>query len=101
MNRSIRLVVSILLLTTAQAAEPWADPKLPVRDGLELWLDAARASGDKILSGEATLAEWRDASGKGRHLRQDALGKQPSRFPAGGHAVFRFDGNSQYLRAVK
>src|SRR5262249_2674579 len=32
----------------ARPIEPWADAKLPVRRGLELWLDASRAWGDKI-----------------------------------------------------
>src|SRR5690349_2000056 len=26
----------------ARVAEPWADPKLDVRDGLRMWLDASR-----------------------------------------------------------
>src|SRR5207248_11445811 len=38
-----RFLLALLLLATPQTAsavEPWADPKLPVTDGLELWLDA-------------------------------------------------------------
>lgn len=70
------------LLLCALAQEPWADERLKVRDGLELWLDAARP-GEGRPEGV-----WRDASGRGRH--------------AGGKALFgtqgvRFDGRGQQL----
>src|SRR5438132_2297000 len=104
MNRFLYAVtIATVLGTTASAAAPekWADPKLPVRDGLELWLDAARATGEQIVPADGKLAEWRDASGKGRHLRQPVAAAQPTRLPAGGGAVVRFDGVEQHLRAVK
>src|SRR5262249_23165499 len=81
--------------------EPWADAKLPVRDGLELWLDASRAWGDKIAPFDGKLAEWLDASGNGRHLRQASESARPTRLPAGDVAVVRFDGIKEHLRAVK
>lgn len=39
-----RFIIPLLLSgsLSAGAAEPWADPQLPVKDGLELWLDASR-----------------------------------------------------------
>ena len=37
----------LLSAALAPAAEPWADPKLTVTGGLELWLDATRLAGDK------------------------------------------------------
>src|SRR5262245_44959772 len=89
-------VVSLLCLTFAQAGpEPWADPKLPVRDGLELWLDATRITAD------GPVAEWRDGSGKVRHVRQDVAAARPTLVKAGGSAVVRFDGIDDHLRAVK
>src|SRR5262249_8560378 len=69
--------------------EKWADPKLPVTAGLELWLDAARASGDKLVPHDGKLEVWYDASGKGRHLRQPAADTRPTRLPAGASAVVR------------
>src|SRR5262249_50621725 len=97
------LFLAWLSLSSAWAAAPenWADPKLPVRDGLELWLDAAHATGEQIVPADGKLAEWKDASGRGRHLRQSQVNAQPTRFPAGGGAIVRFDGVEQHLRAVK
>lgn len=38
-----RFIIPLLLSGSFSAgAEPWADPQLPVKDGLELWLDASR-----------------------------------------------------------
>jgi hypothetical protein len=34
----------------SRAAEPWADARLPVKDGLELWLDAGWAVPNSIGS---------------------------------------------------
>ncbi len=83
------------------AVEAWADPKLPVTAGLELWLDAARANGDKLAPHDGKLEVWADASGHGRHLRQPVAAARPTRLPAGGSAVVRFDGLDDHLRAVK
>ena len=59
----------------ARSAEPWADPKLPVSDGLELWLDAARPAEKHPPPGP--LDVWMDGSGKGRHLRQPKEAARP------------------------
>lgn len=112
MNRftGTRWILSALLLGTlllvgsgrpAAAVEKWADPKLPVTGGLELWLDAGRANGEKPAPHDGKLDAWYDASGKGRHLRQPVAGARPVRLPAGGTAVVRFDGIDDHLRAVK
>jgi len=89
----------------ASAADPtvekWADAKLPVSAGLELWLDASRATGDKPVPLDGKLETWADASGKGRHLRQPTADARPLRTPVAGLAVVRFDGVDDHLRAVK
>src|SRR5262245_29219115 len=62
---------TLLLLVAAApglAAEPWVDPKLPVKDGLQLWLDATRPGAAKVNDGP--IGHWMDGSGKGRHLTQ-------------------------------
>lgn len=104
-TRPIALVLSGLVLAVfarpASAAEPWADPKLTVTSGLELWLDAARANGDKLVPHDGKLEVWYDASGKGRHLRQPVAEARPTRLPGGATAVVRFDGLDDHLRAVK
>ncbi|MCI0358310.1 MAG: ThuA domain-containing protein [Planctomycetaceae bacterium] len=96
-------VILILLLACASlpAAEPWADPKLMVKDGLELWLDASRATADKPPPAAGKLSQWYDASGRGRHLLQEAAERQPQFVKVGEAAVVRFDGLDDHLRAVK
>src|SRR5262249_37795902 len=74
---------------------------LPLRDGLELWLDAGRVTADQPAPADGKLAEWRDASGKGRHLRQENPEARPTLVRAGSSAVVRFDGIGTHLRAVK
>jgi putative heme-binding domain-containing protein len=81
------------------AAEPWADSNLPVLDGLELWLDANRAS-DSREQVAAPLAIWRDASGNGHHVRQEEPAAQPTWQKVGSSPVVRFDGIDDCLRAV-
>jgi putative heme-binding domain-containing protein len=88
----------------AQAVEPWADPKLPVTEGLELWLDAgrvdaaAKATKEKAVV-DGKLAVWHDGSGKGRHVRQPVAGARPALVQLGdGLAVARFDGEDDHLR---
>ena len=45
MRSAVLLALVVLASNTTSAlhaVEPWTDPRLPVRTGLELWLDAAR-----------------------------------------------------------
>ncbi len=85
------------------AVEPWADDKLPVADGLELWLDAARvgaankAHKAKLAAGDK-LATWFDGSGKGRHVKQPLAAAQPALVKVGEAAVVRFDGEDDHFR---
>ncbi|MCI0703460.1 MAG: hypothetical protein L0241_20465 [Planctomycetia bacterium] len=103
--------VGVLLFTltvglSARAVEPWADSKLPVTDGLELWLDAgridaaAKATKEKAVV-DGKVAVWLDASGKGRHVKQAVAKAQPTLVRVGeGVAVVRFDGEDDYLRLM-
>ena len=36
------VVIAVLITGAADAAEKWADPAMPVGDGLILWVDAGR-----------------------------------------------------------
>ena len=103
MNRFILVVVLLLGLAPSKtsATEPWADPKLSVHSGLQLWLDASRATGTQPMPVDNKLSAWMDASGKGRHLRQLIREAQPTRLPVGSVALVRFDGMDDHLRAVK
>lgn len=89
----------------------WADERLPVRNGLAMWLDAARinaareASGRVALTTGMPLGDWPDASGRGVAMRQRRQEAQPV-FIAGGEvegaAVSRvaFDGVDDLLTAA-
>jgi putative heme-binding domain-containing protein len=102
MTATIRAgVLALLLAGPAAAAEPWADPKLPVSAGLVLWLDAGRANGVGFAPPDGRLEVWYDASGKKRDVRQKVADARPTRLPAGGAAVVRFDGLDDHLRATK
>ncbi|MBX3399451.1 MAG: ThuA domain-containing protein [Gemmataceae bacterium] len=99
----MKLLSAILVALVAShscAAEPWADPKMAVRDGLELWLDASRSNGPTAPK-DVKVEKWWDASGKGRHVTQSNAEFRPSRHAVGPIAVVRFDGQDDCLRAVK
>src|SRR5712671_270777 len=99
----IAATVSLCFLSNSDsyAAEAWVDPNLHVRDGLELWLDAARAMGDQPVLVDGKLDQWRDASGKNRNLRPLDANAQPLLLKIGNAAIVRFDGIDDQLRAVK
>jgi putative heme-binding domain-containing protein len=102
----VRLTVGVLVAGlwahVAPAAEPWADPKLPVTDGLELWLDAAHigppAAG--IPADVQPFDTWFDASGHRRHLKPATPAARPVLAHVGPDRVVRFDGEKTHLRLV-
>jgi len=98
---ALAVLLALGVMAEAGAVEPWADSRLPVTDGLELWLDAARASGRELVPHDGKLEIWYDASGNGRHLRQPREDARPVRLPAGESAVVRFDGQDDHLRGTK
>ena len=104
MNSRLPAAVALLALASTAAAagpEPWADPKLPVKDGLELWLDASRAAGaEKSPAPGGKLAAWADGSGKGRHVRQASADARPTLLKVGDAGLVRFDGEDDHFRAV-
>ena len=93
-----------LLPALSAAAEPWADPALPVRDGLVLWLDAARLAEGRAALGKPAPREgdpvdlWPDASGNGLHAAQDTGNARPVFRPTDAFAAVRFDGRETALR---
>src|SRR5438094_5241251 len=106
MNPLRLLLLTVALASTSRlhAAEPWADPKLPVSDGLELWLDAGHIEeGSKdinlaaVVDGKIVL--WPDASGKKRNpLQIRSVAARPKLVKLGDSAVVRFDGVDDHLR---
>lgn len=87
MNTLTRWLLVALLAAAfpgaSSAAEKWADARLPVAEGLEVWLDATTlpaASGANGVSPPRAgggVGVWYDGSGKKRDARQDAPGKRP------------------------
>ena len=102
----LRLLFVALGLAHAALAdiEPWAETKLPVRDGLELWLDASRqpAARDarKMPAPGGALDVWLDGSGRGRNVVQRVADAQPRWQQTAGGAFVRFDGKDDWLGAA-
>jgi putative heme-binding domain-containing protein len=99
--KPLRLLLAFLLALASgsrlTAVEPWADAKLPVSDGLELWFDASRIdAGSQGMNGK--LVQWPDASGKKRNLKQPLAASQPTLVKVGDSAIVRFDGEDDHLR---
>jgi putative heme-binding domain-containing protein len=94
------------------AVEKWADPRLPVKRGLALWLDAGRipearkaaglpalkAAGLPALKAGDALEVWPDGSGTKRDVAQRKAEARPTYRPAGGFHAVRFDGKGTHLR---
>jgi putative heme-binding domain-containing protein len=105
-SRAILFLMTVCLvwLPPAQAqVAPWADPSLPVRDGMVLWLDASaeprarQVEGLPLLVAGATSGVWHDASGRSPHLVQRLAPSQPRFVAAGDRAAFRFDGRDDHF----
>ncbi|RYD27945.1 MAG: hypothetical protein EOP87_20365, partial [Verrucomicrobiaceae bacterium] len=75
MKRATLLLLTLTLMADADTAR-WADPSIPLKDGLELWLDASRENEAREahymnrLADEQAMEVWHDSSGKSRHLTQ-------------------------------
>jgi len=96
----------LLVSPAAFAAEPWADSRLPITSGIELWFDASRESAARQarelpspINGKA-IDYWHDASGYARHLNQRALDARPQWRRFGGSALVHFDGQNDFLAAT-
>jgi len=65
--------------------------------GVSLWLDADDAS--TVLLNGASVTNWLDKSGNGRHATQGTAANQPTDTASGlnGKHVVRFDGTTDYL----
>ena len=99
----LALSSSLLLSLSGFALESWADPKLSVTNGLELWFDAShepaarQAAGLAPLGPGALLDFWHDASGHGRDLNQRLRAARPQFRRMAGTAFVHFDGENDFL----
>src|SRR4051812_28975435 len=89
MNKGMHFIWSMaialgLTASSSYGVEPWADKKLGVTNGLEVWLDASRElaaraqgkRGSKLMNGGA-LDCWHDASGNHRDVSQPVPDARP------------------------
>ncbi|MCW5558690.1 MAG: PQQ-dependent sugar dehydrogenase, partial [Verrucomicrobiae bacterium] len=88
------------------AAEPWTDPRLPVTNGIALWLDASRQTAGRGAQGLGPLRSWADApealfdgSGHGRHFLQPLREARPAFRIDWGTTALAFDGANDHLTA--
>jgi len=87
-----------------KSGEKWADPRLTVKEGLVIWLDAARLPEARKVMGQGDLQNggkievWPDGSGQGRHVRQKEARGQPTYEVRDGFHAVRFKGRDTHLR---
>jgi putative heme-binding domain-containing protein len=88
------------------AAEVWSDEHLPVKQNLELWLDASRENAARESANLPKIAHngpvdfWHDGSGHGRHLSQRVLEARPRFKLQSNAAVINFDGKDDFLSVL-
>lgn len=99
------LLVAALALSPgrSQALESWANPALPVTNGLALWLDASRENTARASNAVAWVAEggslnlWHDASGNRHHLIQLVPSARPRLLRTSDGVTAHFDGADDFL----
>src|ERR1043166_91883 len=90
----------------AHAAEPWADSKLTITNGIEIWLDASPQNPARqirqlpALTGGRPVDLWFDASGNHFDLAPTIPEAPPHFQTASGLALVRFDGKDDFLAAI-
>src|SRR5215217_7658561 len=107
-RRVVAIVVAMAMsCAMAHAADPatqrspqaWADPAMPVKNGVVLWLDVARQPAARKATGKPKLADGAavdvlfDASPSARHFAQPDASAQPHFFDDS----IRFDGKNDHL----
>jgi len=98
------LLCCLLLPCAGRGAEPWSDDRLPVQEGVEMWLDAsaqdaARRSLRLPEASEGSVDFLLDGSGRARHLSAPTPAARP-RFRRDSQAAFlSFDGTANALSA--
>jgi hypothetical protein len=93
----------VLVALDARAIELWADQGLPVRAGLELWLDCSHQNAGRVALQLAPLIDrdgvdfLLDSGGQARHLDQPSANARP-RFRQTSQGTFlSFNGTNNFL----
>ena len=101
------LLAGLLAARFVVAAEPWADARLEVVDGIAVWLDGAAQAKARAALGEAAITDggaveaWHDGSGQRRDVRQPDEALRPTWRVAGEATTVRFGGRGPYLIAYE
>lgn len=89
---------------SACGVEPWADKRLPVTNGLALWIDVSRQNAARGALNQAPLRSWNDSpdylhdgSGHRRDLSQPYLAARPRFRQEFNGAMLSFDGTNDFL----
>ena len=101
------VALPFLCTTLLRAAEPWADSRLSVTNGLLLWLDVSRQTAARGAAGLTPLQSWNDApdvlldgSGARRDVFQPLLASRPKFRQEFNGAMLSFDGTNDFLSAA-
>ena len=99
----LALALAFTLTASAPAVEPWADPKLPVTDGLELWLEPRGSTPRRRRTRPASRRTASSRSGSTAPGRAGTSGsrsrpRSPTLMKVGDAAIVRFDGDDDHLR---
>ncbi len=86
---------------------PWTDPRLPIKDGLAVWLDAttiaaaAKYGNETVPSTGQQVQVLHDGSGHGRDFVQPTEKSRPTWNRVGDGWTLRFDGEDDHLRSIQ
>ncbi len=89
------------------AIEPWAHGRLPVSQGIAVWLDAAAENETRqamhlpMLFDSAAVDIWHDGSGRGRNVEQGVRSFRPRYRVGPGGPFIQFDGGDDFLAASR
>lgn len=97
------IVLAFSCLWAARGVETWSDPQLPVKDGIEIWLDgsrqreAVRERGLRPVMEAAPIPIFADGSGHRRDFVQHVREAMPQYGSRGPLAWVRLDGKDDFL----
>ncbi len=100
------LAPSCLTAQTVPEIRPWADPRLPIKKGLAVWLDAttlaaaAKTEIGTVPSPGQQIQRLHDGSGHRRDFIQPSEKARPTWTRVGDGWTIRFDGEDDHLRSV-
>src|SRR5262245_20186302 len=106
MHFKFAALLLLILTLIANAVEVWTDDRLPLRENLELWLDASRANAARESLNLSRIAHngpvdsWLDGSGHQRHLSQRLPEARPRQQFQSNVATISFDGKDDFLSAL-